>query len=155
VEPNSGPGKPFVANYQDLDTPETGGAYNRVNRFQNQGRNITLQPGKWYLFEWYIKLNQPGMSNGETRLWIDEAERPEPAQTLRMEYTDMRWLRSGDAGKQFGVVRLTVYHQRCDIEPSICPPYGPYVLDQSQRWDQLVVSKSRIGPLASTNATSD
>ena len=26
-----------------------------------------------------------------------------------------------DAGKQFGVVRLTVYDQRCDWAPSTCP----------------------------------
>ena len=85
VVPDSGPGKPFVANYQDLDTPETGGVFNRVNRFQNQGRNITLQPAKWYLFEWYVKLNDPGVSNGETRLWIDDASAPIVKQTLRME----------------------------------------------------------------------
>lgn len=152
VVPDSGPGKPFVANYQDLDTPETGGMYNKVNRFQNQGRNITLEPGQWYLFEWYIKLNDPGVSNGVTCLWIDPADKPIATQTLRMEYSDMRWLKARDAGKQFGVVRLTVYHQRCDIGASTCPPYGPYVLDQSQRWDQLVVSRRHIGPI-STNRT--
>jgi hypothetical protein len=146
VVPDSGPGKPFVANYQDLDTPETGGLYNKVNRFQNQGRNITLQPGNWYLFEWYVKLNDPGVSNGVTRLWIDDAGAPVTKQTLRMEYTDMRWLRARDAGKAFGVVRLTVYHQRCEITGNTCPPYSPVVLAQSQRWDQLVISKGPIGP---------
>jgi hypothetical protein len=65
-----------------------------------------------------------------------------------MEYTDMRWLKAHDVGKQFGVVRLTVYHQRCEIEPNTCPPHGPAVLSQSQRWDQIVVSKSPIGPMA-------
>jgi len=147
VVPDSGPGKPFVANYQDLDTPETGGLFNRVNRFQNQGRNITLQPGNWYLFEWYVKLNDPGVSNGVTRLWIDDASAPIVKQTLRMEYTDMRWLRARDRGKQFGVVRFTVYHQRCEIARHTCPPYAPVVLSQSQRWDQLVISKSPIGPM--------
>jgi hypothetical protein len=146
--PDSGPGKPFVANYQDVDTPETGGLYTRVNRFQNQSRNLTLQPGNWYLFEWYIKLNDPGVSNGVTRLWIDDAGKPITTQTLRMEYTDMRWLKTHDIGKQFGVVRLTVYHQRCEIAPNTCPPNGPSALAQSQRWDQIVVSKLPIGPMA-------
>jgi hypothetical protein len=150
VVPDSGPGKPFVANYQDVDTPETGGLYTKVNRFQNQGRNLTLQPGNWYLFEWYVKLNDPGISNGVTRLWIDPADAPIVTQTLRMEYTDMRWLRARDGGKQFGVVRLTVYHQRCEIAQHTCPPYTPAVLSQSQRWDQLVISKAPIGPIAET-----
>src|SRR5262245_38517011 len=58
--PNSGPGVPFVANYQDVDTPETNNQYTLINRFQNQGKKFTLVPGHWYLFEWYIKLNTPG-----------------------------------------------------------------------------------------------
>ena len=153
VVPDSGPGKPFVANYQDVDTPETGGLYNKVNRFQNQGRNITLQPGHWYLFEWYVKLNDPGVSNGVTRLWIDTADEPITTQMLRMEYTDMRWLRARDSGKQFGVVRLTVYHQRCEIASHTCPPYTPVVLSQSQRWDQLVISKGPIGPMGQSLIT--
>jgi hypothetical protein len=147
---DSGPGMPYIANYQDVDTPETGGRYTLVNRFQNQQRNITLQPGKWYLFEWYVRLNAPGLSNGVTRLWIDDATDPISTQTLRMEYRDMRWLKAEQANRQFGVVRLTVYDQRCDIGRNTCPPNGPDILDQSQRWDHIVVSKRSIGPRADT-----
>ena len=153
VEPNSGPGKPFVANYQDVDVQETGWQYTRVNRFQNLGRTITLQPGKWYLFEWYVKLNTPGRPDGETRLWIDDASVPISSQTLRIEYTDMRWLKKSDGGKKFGLLRLTVYHQRCDIGVNTCPPNGPAIIQQSQRWDQIVISKSRVGPLAGSDVT--
>jgi len=144
---DSGPGMPYIANYQDIDRPETAGLYTRVNRFQNQGRNITLEPGTWYLFEWYVKLNTPGRSNGVTRLWIDDATKPIATQTLRMQYDDMRWLKADQIGRQFGEVRLTVYDQRCDIGPSTCPPNGPSILNQSQRWDQIVVSKTPIGPM--------
>lgn len=155
VEPNSGPGMPFVANYQDLDWADTNGQYTLVNRFQNQGDNITLEPGRWYLFEWYIRLNTPGVSDGVTKLWIDDASRPiskhagrpMSRQTLRLEYDDMRWLRASDAGKQFGFLRLTTYDQRCDIEPQACPPNGPAILNQSQRWDHIVVSRIPIGPI--------
>lgn len=150
VEPNSGPGMPFVANYQDLDWPETGDKYTRVNRFQNQGRNITLELGKWYLFEWHIRLNTPGSSNGLTRLWIDDASRPVHGQTLRMEHADMRWLRNRDAGRQFGVLRLTVYDQRCDSTPNTCPPNGPSILFQSHRWDRIVVSRAPVGPVTAS-----
>jgi hypothetical protein len=147
VVPNSGPGMPFVANYQDLDWQETGGQYTRVNRFQNQGNDITLQPGRWYLFEWYVRLNTPGLSDGVTRLWIDDATESIDTQTLRLYYTDIRWLRSGDAGKQFETLRLTDYHQRCDTVPNTCPPNGPSILKQSHRWDQIVVSKTPVGPM--------
>ena len=146
--PDSGPGMPFVANYQDVDWPETANRYTRVNRFQNQKRNITLEPGRWYLFEWYVKLNTPGVSDGVTRLWIDDATGPVSVQTMRMEHTDMRWLRNRDAGKAFGVLRLTVYHQRCDGVPNTCPPNGPMTLNQSHRWDRIVISKAAIGPLS-------
>jgi hypothetical protein len=143
---DSGPGMPYVANYQDVVWDETGGQYARVNRFQNLRRNITLQPGRWYLFEWYIKLNTPGDSNGETKLWVDDAGVPIAAQTLRMHHTDMRWLRRSDEDKRFEFLRLTVYNQRCDAVPNTCPPNGPAVLDQSQRWDHLVISRKPIGP---------
>jgi hypothetical protein len=153
--PNSGPGMPFVANYQDLDWPDTNGQYTAVNRFQNQGRNITLIPGRWYVFEWYIKLNIPGMSNGIARLWIDDASVAIDEQTLRLEYTDMRWLRKEDAGRRFGLLRLTVYHQRCDGSPNTCPPNGPEVLNQWHRWDQIVISTSPVGPAQPLRALPD
>jgi hypothetical protein len=154
VVKDSGPGMPFVANYQDVDTPETGGRYTKVNRFQNQQRNLTLATGRWYLFEWYIKHNTPGLSDGETKLWIDDASRPITTQTLRMHYTDMRWLRKRDEGLRFAELRLTVYHQRCDGVPNTCPPNGPAVLEQSQRWDDIVVSRAPIGPITSESRTS-
>jgi hypothetical protein len=147
---DSGPGMPFVANYQDVDTPETGGQYTKVNRFQNQGSNITLRPGRWYLFEWYVKLNTPGKADGETRLWIDDATERIDDQTLRLQLKDMRWLKYSDVGKQFSVLRLTVYHQRCDGVPNTCPPNGPWILNQSHKWDHIVVSTARIGPLSET-----
>lgn len=152
TEPNSGPGVPFVANYQDLDWPETNGQLTRVNRFQNQNRNLALKPGRWYLFEWHIRLNTPGVGDGISRLWIDDATRPIPQQTLRMDYRDMRWLKRTDAGKRFGLLRLTVYHQRCDGVPNTCPPHGPAMLRQSHRWDQIVISRTPVGPIASASS---
>jgi hypothetical protein len=151
-ERNSGPGVPFVANYQDLDWAETNKQFTRVNRFQNQGNNLALKPGRWYLFEWHLRLNTPGVSDGITELWIDDATEPISGQTLRMRYSDMRWLRGADLGKQFGLLRLTVYHQRCDGVPNTCPPRGPVILKQSHRWDQIVVSRSPVGPIATSNS---
>jgi hypothetical protein len=146
-EAHASPGMPWVANYQDIDWADTGRQYTKVNRSQNQGKDLTLQPGKWYLFEWYVKLNTPGESDGVTKLWVDDASQPISTQTLRIHYTDMRWLRSGDAGKQFSVLRLLVYHQSCEVPRNTCPPKGPAVLDQSQRWDRIVISRNPIGPI--------
>jgi len=52
-----------------------------------------------------------------------------------------------------GLLRLTVYHQRCDMGGNRCPPNGPSIIQQSQRWDQIVISRARIGPLAGSEAT--
>jgi hypothetical protein len=136
-----GLGKPAVINYQDLDWADLGNRCTKVNRFQNQGNDITLQPGKWYLFEWYVKLNTPGVSDGLTKLWVDDASQPIGTQTLRMSYTDMRWLRSGDAGLRPGELRLLVFNQGCDLGAA-CPA----MLDQYQKWDRIVISTSPIGP---------
>jgi hypothetical protein len=151
-EKNSGPGLPFIANYQDVDWKETEGRFEHVNRFQNQGHNIALTPGRWYLFEWHVKLNTPGKADGVTRLWIDDASVPISTQTLRMHYTDMRWLKASDAGKRIGTLRLTVYHQRCDGVPKTCPPDGPAILNQSHRWDEIVISRTAVGPSRRVNA---
>ena len=98
VEPNSGPGVPFVANYQDVDYPETAAEYTRINRFQNVGKKLVLVPGQvGTSSSGTVRLNTPGKSDGETKLWIDDASRPIASQTLRIGYTNMRWLKVTDA----------------------------------------------------------
>jgi predicted 3-demethylubiquinone-9 3-methyltransferase (glyoxalase superfamily) len=134
-------GKPAFANYQDRDWNELGGQCTKVNRYQNQGNDITLQPGRWYLFEAYVRLNTAGSNNGILRLWIDDASVPITTQTLRMQYTDMRFLRAGDAGKRLSELRLTVYNQRCD-SGSACPSQRT----QFHKWDNFVISRTPIGP---------
>jgi hypothetical protein len=138
---SGGMGKPAVITYQDRDWADLGNRCTKVNRYQNQGNDITLQPGKWYLFEWYIKLNTPGVSDGLTKLWVDDASQPIRTQTLRLSYTDMRWLRSGDAGLQPGQLRLLIFNQGCNAGAA-CPA----LLDQYQKWDQIVISTAPIGP---------
>ena len=135
-------GQPAFINYQDRDWPDLGGVCTKVNRFQNQGNDITLQPGKWYLFEAYVKFNTIGANDGIVKLWIDDASGPITTQTLRLYYTDMRFLRTGDAGKQASELQLTVYDQRCD-NGAACAAQ----LNQSHKWDQIVISKAPIGPI--------
>jgi hypothetical protein len=61
--------------------------------------------------------------------------------TLCLSYSDMRWLRSGDAGLQPGQLRLLTFNQGCRLGTA-CPA----VLDQYQKWDQIVISTSPVGP---------
>src|SRR5439155_17922791 len=138
---SGGLGKPAVINYRDLDWADLGNQCTKVNRHQTQGNDITLQPGHWYLFEWYIKLNTPGVSDGLTKLWVDDASQPISTQTLRLSYSDMRFLGSGDAGNRAGMLRLMTFNQGCRAGAG-CPA----MLDQYQKWDEVVISTSRIGP---------
>jgi hypothetical protein len=41
------------------------------NFYQNQGTPLVFQPGRWYCVEVYVKLNTPGVADGELAAWID------------------------------------------------------------------------------------
>jgi hypothetical protein len=114
-------------------------------RLPSQGQGITLDPDKWYLVEWHVKLNSPGVPDGVAELWIDDASRPISTQTLRLRQQDMRWLGPDDAGKQLGTLRLTA--RRCDeaLPPCLAGEGGSS--GDSPRWDHIVVSRAPIGPL--------
>ncbi len=101
--------------------------------YQNQNNDLTLQPGKWYLFEWYVKVNTPGIANGVTKLWVDDATAPITQQTLRLYYTDVRFR---DVDVTPGELQLTPYHAKTAPNPS-----------QYVRWDNIVISRKPIGPI--------
>jgi hypothetical protein len=109
------------------------------DRPQNLGNDITLTPGRWYLFEWHIKLNTPGVQNGISELWINDASAgPITAQTKRMHYTNVRYLLSGQNLKAKWIW-LSGYSQTYPDSP---PPKT-----QHKKWSQIVISKARIGPM--------
>ena len=142
---------PYVANYQDVDTPETGGRYTNVNRFPEPAQEYhPAVLGTWVPCSSGVCQAEcsRASSNGMTKLWIDDATSPISAQTLRMEHDDMRWLKAyqNPACNSASCV-LTVHDQRCDIGRNTCPPNGPSVLDQSQRWDLIVFSRRPCGPM--------
>ena len=75
---DSGPGMPHIANYQDVDTPETGGRTRWSTGFRiSRETSRCSQAARGISFEWYVRLNSPGLSNGVTRLWIDDATDPD------------------------------------------------------------------------------
>jgi hypothetical protein len=124
-----GTGKPTVASYGFVLPDEI--------RVQNQGNDITFEPGKWYIIELYVKLNTPGVSDGIARLWVDEATDTLQAQTLRLEYTDLLIRNTGQT-QGYNDVLLTDYHEVCN---SLCPA----TILQWVKWDNIVVSKAKIG----------
>jgi hypothetical protein len=118
-------------------TPNLNGEYPAcVNRRQNVGNDITLQPGRWYLFEWHLKLNDPGVPNGVTRLWVDDASAPIGQQTLRASYNDIFLRADFHIGVLLRHVWLSAFHNTNPPDP-----------DQYVKWDNLVISLGPIGPL--------
>jgi len=108
---------------------------------------VTLVPGRWYLFEWHVKLNSPGASDGVAELWIDDASRPIATQTLRLSRRDMQWRASRDASARLlGALRLTA--RDCDKATPACPDGEAASPHDSHRWDHIVVSRMPVGPLA-------
>ncbi len=109
------------------------------NKPQNQGNDITFQSGKWYLVEFYVKLNTPGISDGIAKVWIDDASNTVSSQTLRIYYNNLL-IRNSLRG--YNRLMLTLYNQRCGLG-SACPSTNP----QWMKWDNIVVSKNPIGPM--------
>jgi hypothetical protein len=143
-----GTGKPHVIIYNNSgtpcvnqSTPSPNGEYTAcVNRTQNMGNDLVLQPGRWYLFEWYVKLNTPGAANGVTKLWVDDASGPIATQTLRASYTDVVFRTTGDGWRLLTDIMLTAY---ANTRVTNALP------DQYTKWDQIVFSRARIGPIGS------
>jgi hypothetical protein len=82
--------------------------------------------GAWRCVEAYVRLNDPGLSNGEFRLWIDE--RPEAART------DLNWV---GAYQGYGINAVFVENYWNAGSPAA----------QERYLDNFVVSTERIGCL--------
>lgn len=127
-------GKPTITVYAD-----------GRNLYQNQGNDITLQPGHWYLFEYHKRLTTLYRPDGDTpngieELWVDDATVDPPQsideQTLRISYTDVQ-NRYPDTGRDAKIkgVWLSAYHNTDGVYPT-----------QYVKWDNIVVGTQRIGP---------
>jgi hypothetical protein len=48
------------------------GEYGDIFRWEhNNGEPVKFQPGEWHTIELYVKLNDPGVPNGEVEAWLD------------------------------------------------------------------------------------
>lgn len=105
-------------------------------RFQNQGNELRISVGSWYMLELHIKLNTPGVPNGVYELWLDDCgpngTSCPASSTLRSRHTDMTFRGSGDNGR-IGALWFEAWANA----PSVGESY----------LDQIVVSTRRIGPM--------
>jgi len=93
----------------------------------DQGWQPAIEEERWTCYEFMIKLNQVGKSDGEQRLWINGR--------LAIEQTGMEWRKSGDMVIN-NVMQPTYTHT---------PPLEGRT--RSLWLDNIVVAGSYIGPL--------
>ncbi len=84
-------------------------------------RAASLPTGRWHQFEFYNRLNEPGVADGEVKIWIDGA--------LRLDKTNINLNATSNALKQ---LRFTTNYDNCtgvcewhmdDVEVwNGCPP---------------------------------
>jgi hypothetical protein len=93
----------------------------------NHGWSPVIDEERWVCYEYMIKLNRVGMSDGEQRLWIDGR--------LAIEQTGMLWRKNDDMVIN-NVMQPTYTHT---------PPQPGH--KRSLWLDNLVVARRYIGPL--------
>lgn len=95
----------------------------------NQGIDLVVEGGQWYRLELMVKLNAPGASNGEIKLWVDGIL------VVDNSGLDMRQ-GAGDPATPINDVWITSYYG------------GPTASHPTQTiwYDNLVVSTNPIGP---------
>ena len=108
--------------------------------FQNQGKDISFIEGRWYLVEYYLKLNTGDNFDGVVKLWVDDASVPITKQTLRLSRNDIRVRKSSEGDAYYADSFFISSH----INDS---GYVGPVKDQWIAWDQFVISAVPIGPI--------
>ncbi len=86
-----------------------------------------LEYDKWYCLELEVKLNTPGIKDGEVRLWLDDK--------LVYEKTNIS-IRADE--RPLGIVR---------IGAQINDPSDPQPKQEDRYWDAVVIATERIGSL--------
>jgi len=89
----------------------------------------TLENGRWYCIEQYVKMNTPGKNDGVLRGWVDG--------TLAFEKTDVRMRDIPDL--KIECIWINVYHGGTWSAPS----------DDHLFIDNVVIAKRYIGPMLS------
>ena len=107
-----------------------------VNLVQNQGQSLGPQAPNWYYVELHLRLNTPGFNDGVLELWMDNCGAgglgcTGPG-TLRMRYDNVLFRLAGD-NSLIGSFWLENWANPAS--------------SGEMYYDQIVVSKARIGPM--------
>ncbi|MCF7981267.1 MAG: DNRLRE domain-containing protein [Pseudomonadales bacterium] len=97
----------------------------------SRGGGALLKNNQWYCIEQYVKLNEPGKSDGILMAWLDGR--------LVFERQGLKFRNSKDL--KIEEVWLNVYHGGMDPSP----------YDQTLYIDNIVVAQTYIGPLQRLN----
>jgi hypothetical protein len=111
---------------------------------QNVGNNITIQSGRWYLFEIHMKLNTPvDQPDGVFELWVDDCGTNglgcTGPQTLRMRRTNVKYPRSSTSD-----LIGSMWWENWANPGSTGTEY----------YDQIVVRTKPIGPVGAVSSAS-
>lgn len=93
-----------------------------------------LARNRWYCIEQHVRMNRPGLSDGNMRVWVDGR--------LVMDRTKIR-LRNVDR-LRIETVWLNTYHGGAEVSPH----------DQHLYFDNVVVARNYIGPMVDSATTS-
>jgi hypothetical protein len=104
------------------------------------GGSYRLQSGRWYCFEYRMKLNTPGQANGVAELWIDDCGVNglgcAGTSTRRISVTNIRFSSRKSTSDRIEMVWLENWANSQNQGGSLGT--GPY-------WDQ--VKASTVGPI--------
>lgn len=81
----------------------------RNDKWLHQNRSKTpIVRGTWGLWEFYVKMNSPGVANGILRVWANGV--------LQSDYTDITFLTAESAAK-FNSLKTDLYQNRAQLFP--------------------------------------
>lgn len=105
-------------------------------RNQNLGNEMAWQKGQWHYIEFEVDVRTP--SSATIRMWFDLASAG--TSTLRLQWSGLNL----STLPTVQTLWITHYAQACWTDLGSCPSSIPKRL----RYDQLVVSKTKIGPMS-------
>ena len=97
-------------------------------------RNFAIPNNRWVCYEWYWKMNDPGVANGVTRFWVDQNDGNGPR--MEIEKTDILMVPAGHPAYKMNSVLVGGWWSNS----------GNASYQNNYRYmDDLVISTTRVG----------